>query len=162
MNLEQRKKVSKLQENLFTIRQLAGWNAEDLAAILDVTKQTIYNLERGKPEMSIIQYYAIRKVIDDELELQPENKALQEAIPALLDNDLLPEPEYKELQESLKTIAKGMSKSDSKASALALSLKLITAATAVTAGAAISVITKSSIPVMTSWSYIMRGITRKG
>lgn len=91
-------------------RKLAGWKAEDLAEMLDVTKQTIYNLERGKPKMSLIQYLAIRTLIDDEIQRQPENEALQRAVLVLLDDDEISEDNLEDLQESLKVITNGMTK----------------------------------------------------
>lgn len=110
LNTEQKAKVKRLQDSLYAIRKLAGWTAEDLAGMLDVTKQTIYNLERGKPKMSLIQYLAIRALIDDEIQRQPDNEALQRAVVVLLDDDEISEDNLEELQESLKVITNGMTK----------------------------------------------------
>lgn len=125
MNSKQQNIVSRMQDNLYTIRQLAGWSAEELAERLDVTKQTVYNLERGKPKMSWVQYLALTKLIEIEIEAQPDNKALQQAVVVLLNNKDLPEEEYYELQQSLKTIAKGMTKSSNRDIALKLALQTI-------------------------------------
>lgn len=55
-----------LQENLEMLRKLFGWSAEQLGNRLGVTKQTVLNLEHGKPTMSKIQYIAIRAVFEIE------------------------------------------------------------------------------------------------
>ena len=52
MNADQLKIVARLQDNLYTIRQLVGWSAEEMGVLLDITRQTVYNLERGRPRMS--------------------------------------------------------------------------------------------------------------
>lgn len=65
MNTEERE-ISELQNNLEMLRKLFGWTAEQLGNRLGVTKQTILNLEHGKPVMSKIQYIAIRSVMEVE------------------------------------------------------------------------------------------------
>ena len=125
MNKEQEIKVSRLQDNLFTLRQLAGWSAIDLGKRLDVTRQTIYNLERGKPKMSLVQYLAIRKLLEIEIELQPDNKALAQAVIVLLDDEEIPEDELKELEIKLKTITKGMSRTTDRGVALQLVVQTV-------------------------------------
>ena len=120
MNIEQEAIVARLQDNLFTLRQLAGWSAIDLSKKLDVTRQTIYNLERGKPKMSLVQYLAIRKLLEIEIEEQQDNKALAQAVDVLLDKRDIPEEELRELQIKLKTITKGMSKTSDRSIALQL------------------------------------------
>lgn len=151
MNAEQKKIVARLQDNLFTIRQLAGWSAKDLGRLLDVTVQTIYNLERGKPQMSWIQYLAIRKILEIEIESQQDNKALSTAVSVLLDNDNLPDKEMEDLQKGLKTIAKGMSKSPDRAVALKLALQTVGIATA---SIAAGVLTKSPSAGINAWLWI--------
>ena len=89
MNDEQLKIVARLQDNLYTIRQLAGWSADQMGRLLDVTKQTVYNLERGKPKMSWAQYLAVRKILDLEIERQPDNVVLPKAVAVLLDDEEL-------------------------------------------------------------------------
>lgn len=59
--------IAELQNNLEMIRKLFGWTAEQLGNRLGVTKQTILNLEHGKPVMSKIQYIAIRSVMETEV-----------------------------------------------------------------------------------------------
>lgn len=65
MTAEERE-IAELQSNLEMLRKLFGWTAEQLGNRLGVTKQTILNLEHGKPVMSKIQYIAIRSVLESE------------------------------------------------------------------------------------------------
>lgn len=65
MTTEERE-IAELQSNLEMLRKLFGWTAEQLGNRLGVTKQTILNLEHGKPVMSKIQYIAIRSVMEAE------------------------------------------------------------------------------------------------
>jgi len=63
-----------LQENLEMLRKLFGWSAEQLGNRLDVTKQTILNLEHGVQKMSRIQYIAIRAVLETEANMRSEEE----------------------------------------------------------------------------------------
>lgn len=153
MTPEQARKVERLQENLYSIRQLAGWKAEKLAADLDVTKQTIYNLERGKPKMSLVQYLAIRTLIDDEIAQQPDNEVLRNTVTVLVDYDGLPDEKYDELQRSLKTITTGMSRTRDRSNALSLVAQTVGAATA---GLAVGLLSKSPIAGVTTWLSVIK------
>ncbi len=65
----EKQEIAELQKNLEMLRKLFGWTAEQLGNRLGVTKQTILNLEHaknGKPEMTKIQYIAIRSVMETE------------------------------------------------------------------------------------------------
>lgn len=155
MNAEQKKIVTRLQDNLYTIRQLAGWSAEQLGELLDVSMQTIYNLERGNPRMSWVQYLAIRKILELEIEQQPDNELLKKAVIVLLDNEDLPEEELKELQGALKTIAKGMARSNDRSDALKFALQTVGAATA---GIAAGILTKSYGMGITTWLTLAGGL----
>lgn len=56
----------RLQRELPTIRSVAGWSAEDLADLLEISRQTIVNLENADElKMTVVQYRAIRSLIDD-------------------------------------------------------------------------------------------------
>lgn len=148
MNSEQQLIVSRLQDNLFTLRQLAGWTSEEFGNRLDVTRQTVYNLERGKPKMSWVQYLAIRKLFEIEIEEHPDNEALSQAIVVLLDEEGMADDDYKELQIALKTIAKGMTRSPSRDVGLKLALQTVGAATA---GIAAGILSKSPGAGITTW-----------
>ena len=105
--LEQRQKqINRLQENLSSIRKIAGWTAEVLGNKIGVTKQTISNLENKKTPMNFTQYIAIRSVLDAEIEQNKENKVLPQVIAILLDSgDELDNDEYEEIQKSVETVS---------------------------------------------------------
>ena len=161
MNAEQKKIVKRLQDNLFVIRKLAGWTADDLGTMLDVTKQTIYNLERGKPKMSMVQYLAIRALIDDEIQRQPENEALKSAVVVLLDDDEISETDLGELQESLKVITNGMTKKADKDIVMKMVIGAIgtfSSAASIAALTALpaSALVKGTVLGINSWLSIVR------
>ena len=105
--LEQRQKqINRLQNNLSSIRKIAGWTAEVLGNKIGVTKQTISNLENKKTPMNFTQYIAIRSVLDAEIEQNKENKVLPQVIAILLDSgDELDNDEYEEIQKSVETVS---------------------------------------------------------
>ncbi len=99
-------KIKILQQNLSSIRKIAGWTAEQLGDKIGVTKQTISNLENNKTPMNFTQYIAIRAVLDCEIEEHPENEALAQAIDILLNHaDKLDEENYKNVKSSIDTVA---------------------------------------------------------
>jgi len=59
---ERERQIKRLQQNLSSIRKIAGWTAEVLGEKIGVTKQTISNLENRKSAMNFTQYIAIRSV----------------------------------------------------------------------------------------------------
>lgn len=89
-----------VQENLGELRKIAGWTAENLAEKLDVTKQTISNLETGKVQMSRMQYIAIRSVFSCEMFINKQNATLRKVIEVLF--DCLPH-EYDDKKEKTRT-----------------------------------------------------------
>ena len=106
------KDIEKLQENLYVIRRLAGWSAEDLGERIGVTKQTIRNLEKknNDAKMSKTQYIAIRAVLDYELAENPDNVALKQAIEILLDSEDLSDDEKERVHVAV-TAASGVAAS---------------------------------------------------
>lgn len=98
--------IELLQANLQTIRKIAGWTIEEFGDKLGVSKQTISNLENGKTQMSLIQYIAIRAVLDYEIEEHPENEVLPKAIHLLLDEKKnLSEEDYEKVRQAIDTVA---------------------------------------------------------
>lgn len=87
-NSTRERDVKRLQENLLSIRRIAGWTAETLGEKIGVTKQTISNLENGKTPMTLTQYIAIRAILDYEMENNKENTILPEVVHILLDKEL--------------------------------------------------------------------------
>ncbi len=57
---ERRKQIKRLQDNLSSIRKIAGWSAEVFGEKLGVTKQTISNLENQKTPMHGSRQYPTR------------------------------------------------------------------------------------------------------
>ena len=81
-------KITRLQDNLSSLRKLAGWTAEELGNQLGVTKQTISNLETKKTQMNRMQYIAIRAVFEKRCYELGENQILKQAIDILVDRDI--------------------------------------------------------------------------
>ena len=96
MDKNKQKQIKRLQDNLSSIRKIAGWTAEQLGEKIGVTKQTISNLENNKSPMNLTQYIAIRSVLDHEIQSNPENTVLPEVITILLDKDDIDENKYDE------------------------------------------------------------------
>lgn len=98
--------IELLQTNLQTIRKIAGWTIEDFGDRLGVSKQTISNLENAKTQMSLIQYIAIRAILDYEIEEHPENEVLAKTIHLLLDEEEnLSEEDYEKVKQAIDTVA---------------------------------------------------------
>lgn len=101
------RQIEKLQTNLSSLRKIAGWTAEDLGNELDVTKQTISNLETGKTKMSRVQYIAIRAVLDMKAK---KNENLSKAMNLVLNDDDSTAKEQEKNEEKVKTVAAATNK----------------------------------------------------
>ncbi|MBE6815675.1 MAG: helix-turn-helix transcriptional regulator [Ruminococcaceae bacterium] len=101
------RQIKVLQQNLASIRKIAGWTTEELGEKIGVTKQTISNLENNKSPMNFTQYIAIRAVLDCEIENRKnEDDILANVVELLLDHsDELDEDSYKKVTESISTVA---------------------------------------------------------
>jgi transcriptional regulator with XRE-family HTH domain len=102
MNEQQKrdKQIKRLQQNLLSIRKIAGWTAQQLGDKIGVTKQTISNLENGKTDMNFAQYIAIRAILDYEIETNKENDILPKVITILLDkSDEINDEDGKEAED---------------------------------------------------------------
>lgn len=107
--MEERKEIERLQNNLATIRRLAGWTAEQLGEYIGVTKQTVSNLETYKTKMTLTQYIAIRSVLDCEVE-DKKNETLKNVIKLLVDTpDEITDEEYEKAQDVSKVISSSVS-----------------------------------------------------
>jgi transcriptional regulator with XRE-family HTH domain len=105
-SVERKRQIKRLQQNLSSIRKIAGWTAEVLGEKIGVTKQTISNLENLKTSMSFAQYIAIRSVIDVEIANNKENEILPKVVALLLDcDDEVDENDYAKAQEIVETVA---------------------------------------------------------
>ena len=104
MKKERAIQVVRLQENLSSIRKIAGWTAEDLGAMLGVSKQNISNLENGNTKLSQAQYIAIRHLIDYKAGQKPKNSALTRLVRLLVDRTELQGKDYDSLVITAKNI----------------------------------------------------------
>ena len=106
-NERKQKKIQMLQQNLRSIRQIAGWTAERLGEKIGVTKQTIGDLENIKRPMSLTQYLAIRSILDEEINSNPDNAAvIRQVIEILVDKGAeLEEEKYIEIKDTVETVA---------------------------------------------------------
>ncbi len=59
--------IQRFQDNLFLIRQLAGWTEEEFATKIGITRQTMSNLEKNKSKLGKTQYIAMRHVLKEKI-----------------------------------------------------------------------------------------------
>lgn len=62
----------RFQENMDICRKLLGWSCDEFGAYVGLSRQTVYNIETGKSDISKTQYIAMRSVIDSEILSNPE------------------------------------------------------------------------------------------
>ena len=75
-------------------------------AIRSYYEQTISNLENQKTPMSLIQYIAIRSVLDYEIENNKENTVLPQVITILLDKaDAIDDKDYDKVKEAVSAVS---------------------------------------------------------
>lgn len=101
------KDIKRLQDNLCSIRKIAGWTAQDLGSKIGVTKQTISNLENQKTEMTLTQYIAIRTVLDYEIKNNKSNEVLPQVVYILLDmsDNEMNEEDHNKINQAVTTLA---------------------------------------------------------
>jgi len=111
-NEKKQKQIRLLQQNLRSIRQIAGWTAEQLGNKIGVTKQTIGDLENIKRTMNLTQYLAIRSILDEETNSNSENSAvLRQVIEICVDKGAELEDESNiEIKDTVETVAASASK----------------------------------------------------
>ena len=103
---ERKRQIKRLQQNLSSIRKIAGWTAEVLGDKIGVTKQTISNLENHKSTMNFSQYIAIRSILDAEKTNNKENELLPKVVAILLDSeDEIDVDDYSKVQDVVETVA---------------------------------------------------------
>ena len=118
MNIYDEGKISKLQKNLFVIRKVAGWTAENLGDRIGVTRQTISNLEKSSTtSMTKTQYIAIRAVLDYEIE-SSRNETLSKLVQILIDDDELPDELATRVSEAVDAVSTNTNKKDGNAAIL--------------------------------------------
>ncbi len=103
---ERNEQIKRLQQNLSSIRKIAGWTAEVLGEKIGVTKQTISNIENNKSTMNFSLYIAIRSVLDAEITNNKENELLPKVVAILLDSEgEINEDDYSKIQDVVETVA---------------------------------------------------------
>ncbi len=88
MDKQTQDRIVRFQDSLPELRKVAGWSAEELGAALDVTRQTVLNLETGQTKMTMIQYWAFRGVLEQRAR-DSKNETLVKLIALLVDTDAL-------------------------------------------------------------------------
>ena len=81
-------KVGRLQKHLSLIRTSAGWSAQQLGDRLDVSRQMVSHWETGRNQMTMMQYLAIRQVLEEEIRSGQKNgdtRMLEDVIRVLVD-----------------------------------------------------------------------------
>lgn len=153
--------ITSLQRHLSMLRKLYGWTMEQFGDRIGVTKQTVSNLERGKPKMTKLQYIAIRSVFESEAkERDGEEK---EILLKILDLVCDPDPDVSEVQrsEALNTAAVAAGAAASGVAAAAtikvLTSSLISSGLFVAAPAAIPFVTSS----VTTASWLSKMLREK-
>ena len=109
MKNEQDLRLERLQANLPAIRKIAGWRAVDLGNLLGITKQSVSNLETHKSKITLMQYIAIRHMIDFQVASHPENTALAKIVPLLLDAPPLCSEEYERIKRAAEEMSNAAS-----------------------------------------------------
>ena len=104
MGKERMIKIVRLQENLGSIRRIAGWTAEGFGSMLAVSKQNISNLENKNTKLSQAQYIAIRHLLDYQVKIDPENTTLPRIVGLLVDRLEIQGHEYDLLKSTAKDI----------------------------------------------------------
>ena len=94
----------RLQENLASIRKIAGWTAENLGEMLGVSKQNISNIENNNTKLSRAQYVAIRHFLDYQVIHNPDNTTLPFIVYLLLDRPEIVGHDYNSLKSAAQNI----------------------------------------------------------
>lgn len=75
--------IENMQNVLRLLRQTLDISVTDFAEQLGVTRQTIYNIEKHKTNLTKTQYLAIFTIIGDEIEKRPD---LKDVITVIIDS----------------------------------------------------------------------------
>lgn len=59
--------IERFRKNLPIFRKTVGWSGEHLSELLGVSRATIINIESKDGKMSVIQYLAIRALLNEEI-----------------------------------------------------------------------------------------------
>ena len=100
-------KIMRMQNNLGALRKIAGWTTEQLANKLDVSKQTVCNLENKEnhTKMKYSQYALLKMIFDEEIKNNLQNELLEKAMDVLINEPDPDENKYNEKELYIDTLA---------------------------------------------------------
>lgn len=75
--------LDRFSTNMSILRKIAGWSQETLAWALGLSRSSVQRMENERGHMSIIQYLAVRALV--EREVKNGNWLLEEALAVLVD-----------------------------------------------------------------------------
>ena len=84
---DREKLIRNLQKNLKLVRQAAGWEQQQLADLIGVSRQTINNIENQKSPMSATQYVANSAMLDWRHQEKPGLNTVIEAVLMMEDDE---------------------------------------------------------------------------
>ena len=84
---DREKMIKNLQKNLKLVRQAAGWDQQQLAELIGVSRQTINNIENQKSPMNATQYVAIAAMLEIRQREKPGLSNVIEAVLMMEDDD---------------------------------------------------------------------------
>ena len=93
-----------LQQNLTSLRLIAGWSVDELATKIGLSRTAVYNLESGTTKLSTTQYMAIMFRFTQEIE-KNNNELLEKVLETLLSDDVDYIKKQSGIQEALKVVA---------------------------------------------------------
>lgn len=139
MDKQTQEVITRFQNNLSILRKIAGWSAEHLGEILDVTRQTIVNLESGQTKMSKIQYIAIRYIFEKEI-YDHKNETLKQLMSILVESNDLDDQYRNQIKKTIDSAIRNTGRragslTASKAAIVALDSLLTTLASTAIVGA---------------------------
>ena len=92
--------IVRFQSCMSTIRTVLGWSSDYLAEILDVSRATIVNLEKGHIKMTVMHYLAIRPLFETEIKSQ-RNVVAEKLLTHLVDNNDIRAEVASQIQEQI-------------------------------------------------------------
>lgn len=137
-NLKLEKKYrDRLQDALVTIRTVGGWNAQEFAELIGVSRQYYSELENHSRDFTQSLYLATRFILEKAAE---ENKELKEVLKVCMDDSLITN---EQVQTISKFVAAERKKKSDESSVKEVIYSIVGAAAAVSAvGIIIKAITK--------------------
>ena len=94
LDIERENEVKRLQDNLLTLRTVAGWNADIFANKIDVSRQYYSELENATRKLTYSMYLAILYIYEKEGQ---SNKELLTVLNTCLDKEKMTEKKCQDL-----------------------------------------------------------------